>query len=226
MAARGHLAGNPPGRFQRATAEAGKRSRTRALLLDTAIRVFAQKGIERGSVVEIAHEAGLSNASFYYHFRDKSELVAAVGRAIAAAVVEEIDVALDPLADGAERVACGTRLMIRKALAEPDWGRLIERALADMGEFAQEISRGIRKDVAIGIAQGRFDVEPSDALFTMLLGLVGAAIRARLDDPSAPPTEAMGAAAVLRVLGVPAGETGAIVERAMVRLEPDAEARP
>jgi len=71
-----------------------------------------------------------------------------------------------------------------------------------LGRFRDQISRGIRKDVAIGIKQGHFDIEPSDALFTMLLSVVGVALRQRLENPNGRDVEIMASEIILRMLGV------------------------
>lgn len=187
--------------FQDASQDDTKRLRTRALILDTAIAVMAKKGIERTSVMEVAEQAGLSNGSFYYHFRNKTELVEAVAGAVAAALVREVDEAISGIEQGTQRVALATMLFIERGLQDPIWGRLIVHALSDLGEFREQIFAGIRKDVGIGIRQGYFKTVDSPALYAMLLAIVSASMREALvkRDDSIP---AMAAQAILRVLGI------------------------
>lgn len=206
-------------RFREASSGDGKKQRTRALLLDTAIEVFARRGIESASVLEITEAAGLSNGSFYYHFQDKDALVEAVGGAVAATLVRETDEAMVDLTRGPERVAFGTVTFIRRGVADPAWGRLIVRALADLGEFREQISSGIRKDVCIGIEQGHFDVQASPALYAMLLGIVGAAMHEWLLAPKEPGLDHAAAQAILRVLGVRASEAAQLSRSAVARWE-------
>lgn len=188
--------------FQEASSSDGKRSRTRALLLDTAISVFAAKGIEAASILEITEAAGLSNGSFYYHFRDKAALVEAVGGAVAATLVRETDEAMTAITKGTERVAFGGLFFIRRGRADPVWGRLIVRALADLGEFREQIIAGIRKDVEIGIEQQLFDVESVPSLYAMLLAIVAAAMHESLERRDAQGIDLLAAQSILRVLGV------------------------
>lgn len=191
-------------RFRSGVINLGKRSRTRALLMDAAVTVFAKRGIGASSISEITATAGVSNGIFYYHFRSKTELLDAVGHAVAAALVDEVDDAIRDVHNGVERVALATQEFIRRAAAEPEWGWLIVEALGDLGTFHDQISRGIRKDVAIGIAQGGFAVDSSDLLFASLLSVVSVALRERLQHPKAPEVEGRAAQFVLRMLGVPA----------------------
>lgn len=171
--------------------------------MDAAVTVFAERGVEAASIAEITQLAELSNGSFYYHFRDKAELIDTVAHAIAASIVSETDDAIQSVSDGVERVALATRRFIQLATAEPEWGWLVVQALSDMGAFHKQISRGIRKDVAIGIKQGGFAVESTDMLFTCLLAVVGVAVRERLERPAAPDIEAKAAEFILKMLGIP-----------------------
>lgn len=219
--------------FQDASTGESKRFRTRALILDTAIALIAERGIERASIVEIAERAGLSNGSFYYHFRDKAELLDAVGAAIATTLAVEVDSAIEDLVNGTERVATASLLVIRTAMAAPTWGGLIVHALGEIGEFRDQISAGIQKDVRIGVDQGLFDILISPALFALLLSIVATAIRALLIDPVANAgADTLAVQLILRSLGVPPADADAFVHRANealarhdLRFDPGASAR-
>src|SRR2546429_7412372 len=71
---------------------ARRKAETRALLLDAGLRVFAERGIELGSVDEVAQAAGFTKGAIYRQFPSKSafllalfEQYAAVARAGAGA---------------------------------------------------------------------------------------------------------------------------------------------
>lgn len=204
--------------FQDASSGDGKKLRTRALLLDTAISVFATRGIELASILEITAAAGMSNGSFYYHFPDKAALVEEVGRAVAATLVRETDEAMSAIQAGTERVALGTLLFIRRGVANPSWGRLIVRALAEMGEFREQISSGIAKDIQIGIDQGLFEANVDSYLVAMLLGIVSAAMHEILESPEEPRIAVMAADAILRVLGIRPKAAQSLTKHALARL--------
>ena len=51
---------------------------TQHLLLDTAERVFAEKGVSRTSLQDIAQAAGVSRGAIYWHFNNKADLVNAM----------------------------------------------------------------------------------------------------------------------------------------------------
>ena len=47
---------------------------TRQQLLEAAIRVFAEKGVSRTSLQDIAQRAGVSRGAIYWHFANKADL--------------------------------------------------------------------------------------------------------------------------------------------------------
>ena len=55
-----------------------QRAYTRQRLMEAAGQVFATRGYPDATVDEIASEAGASRATFYLHFKGKTELVAAL----------------------------------------------------------------------------------------------------------------------------------------------------
>ena len=52
--------------------------KTREHIVDAADRLFYERGFEATSFADIAKEVGLSRGNFYYHFKTKDEILAAV----------------------------------------------------------------------------------------------------------------------------------------------------
>ena len=50
----------------------------RRQLIDTALKLFAEKGMERTSIKDIATEAGVAQGLLYHYFRSKDELLYAI----------------------------------------------------------------------------------------------------------------------------------------------------
>ena len=104
-----------------------------------------------------------------------------------------------------------------RAPARLEWGHLVAEAMTNTGEFRNQISRGIRKDVKIGIEQGHFDVAFSELLLTSLLAVVGTALREILQDPSNEQFPKSTAEMILRVLGVSPKEARALPDRVLTK---------
>lgn len=54
----------------------GHREETRRRIVETAARLFQEKGVDRVGVDEIMCAAGLTHGGFYVHFRNKEQLIA------------------------------------------------------------------------------------------------------------------------------------------------------
>ena len=53
-------------------------SETRAQIVEVADRLFYERGFDATSFADIAQDVGLSRGNFYYHFKTKDEILAAV----------------------------------------------------------------------------------------------------------------------------------------------------
>jgi AcrR family transcriptional regulator len=58
--------------------QSDRSERSRALILDTALKLFAHRGYGATSVRDIAEEAGLSKGNVYHHFADKESIFRAL----------------------------------------------------------------------------------------------------------------------------------------------------
>src|SRR5437868_10295699 len=118
--------------FRNEASSQDKSQRTKALLMDAAMAVFAKQGIEGTSVNEITAHANVANGTFYYHYKDKDEFVDALEHAVATMFVNRVDELMEELTDGAERVATATQQIIHLAAADAAWGWMIVHAFTDL----------------------------------------------------------------------------------------------
>jgi AcrR family transcriptional regulator len=204
--------------FRNEASSQDKAQRTKALLMDSALALFAERGIAATSVNEITAHANVANGTFYYHYTDKNEFVDALEHAVATMFVNRVDEFMEELTDGAERVATATQQVIHLAAADAAWGWMIVHAFTDLGKFSASISRGIRKDVTLGIEQGYFHIDPTDVAFGMLLSVVGAGLKARLENPATLGIEALTSEYILRMLGLAPERARVLVARTAARI--------
>ena len=188
-------------RSPRLASDAGKRARTRARLTDAALRLMSERGINATSVSEIAAAAELANGTFYLYFRDKSEIVAVVCRAVTQAMHDDMSSTRLSLEDGAARVAYGTQQFIEIAAAEPVWGRLLVSAFTEFEAIKEDIAHYMRLDVALGIEQGRFSEPLDEFVIDAHLAILRAGVVARLAG-AGPDVSARAAEYQLRILGM------------------------
>ena len=157
-----------------------KRSRTRKRLTDAALRLMSEQGIVATSVSEIASAADVANGTFYLHFRNKSEIVAAVCQGVTLAMHSEMNSKSLLIEDGATRVLFATQQFIEIAADEPIWGRLLLRAFEEVDTIKDDLSRYMRADVELGVRQGRFRSRPDEFVIDCLLALLRTGLSARL----------------------------------------------
>ena len=157
-----------------------KRSRTRKRLTDAALKLMSEQGIVATSVSEIASAADVANGTFYLHFRNKSEIVAAVCQGVTLAMHSEMNSKSLLIEDGATRVLFATQQFIEIAADEPIWGRLLLRAFEEVDTIRDDLSRYMRADVELGVRQGHFRSEPDEFVIDCLLALLRTGLNARL----------------------------------------------
>src|SRR5262245_54401598 len=103
------------------------RERTRLLLLDAALRLFARKGVGATAIHEIAAEAGVANGTFYNYFRTREEVLEAASIRLAERLQAEITANSTNVRDAGERVAIGCRCFVLQAVRDPTWAAALMR---------------------------------------------------------------------------------------------------
>ncbi len=93
-----------------------------------ALQLFAERGVTQVSVSELAEAAGVARGTIYNNLEQPEALFESVAAALAADMdqrIQQVFAAVDE--DPAVRLATGIRLWIRRAHAEPHWGRFLAR---------------------------------------------------------------------------------------------------
>jgi AcrR family transcriptional regulator len=218
---------------------ARRKRETRARLLDAALRLMAEKGMEGVAINEITEAADVGFGSFYNHFESKEAIYAT----LVDNVFEEFANTLDRLAGGvsdpAEVVAVSVRHTVVRARHDPVWGRFLIRE----GFSARTLSRGLGqrllRDIGNGIAAKRFAVADPFIAFLAVGGTVLSAIAAELNfvAPGAPAADVLAelgfdgehfpertAAMLLQTLGLKRAEAERIATRPLPVVEAIVEA--
>ncbi|UCC40155.1 MAG: TetR family transcriptional regulator [Candidatus Aminicenantes bacterium] len=64
---------------------------TRKLILDSALKVFSQKGYSAARLEDVAKHAGLTRGAIYWHFKNKHDLYCTLYKELSARAVKRID---------------------------------------------------------------------------------------------------------------------------------------
>ena len=81
-----------------------KAAENKARVIETAARLFREKGFEGVAVADLMHAAGLTHGGFYNHFESKDELTAEACAQIFAGAVAAIE-RIAGIEDASERTA-------------------------------------------------------------------------------------------------------------------------
>lgn len=154
---------------------------TRRKILDAAVRVFAEKGVQDTRISDIAQDAEIAYGLVYHHFRNKDEILDEIFRA-----------RWDVFIRAVRRIARSDQSTNRKLLAlarvilsahrrDPDWVRVLmfevqrtqrmltPRRVERVGELFRLTAEMLREGRARG--ELRADLDPAFASYVFLGGL-------------------------------------------------------
>lgn len=165
---------------------------TRRKLLDTARRVFTEKGYEQVSAEELVSEAGVTRGALYHHFDDKRDLF----RTLVWEMQEQLDHRITEAALQAGTawgaMHDGTAALLQACL-EPDVARIVMLdgpAVLGWDAWDEMDAEFAIKQVSLGLevlmVEKVIDQQPVPPLAKMLVALMNGACRAvaQSDDPA------------------------------------------
>lgn len=123
-----------------------------------ALQLFAAEGSRHINVKDLAQQAGVSRGTIYNNIDSVESLFEDVIGNFAAELHERIHQSFNDMADPAQRLATGIRLILRQVARQPAWGEfLIKFALSSTQ--LREVWRGQpMRDLETGIASGRYNI--------------------------------------------------------------------
>lgn len=195
--------------------------RNRQSLLDAAEKLFAEKGLDRVTIDEIAEAADLAKGTFYTYFDDKNEIAQELAQAIRRGIRDEVAVAERGINDPAGELVAGIGVCLRTAAISPARAAVLARMYSLW--LTPEANRDflIIKDLEVGYRTGRFSFGDLQIGIVLTVGAVQAGIARALQlaelDPIHKLTSAL-SEAVLRGLGVKASEAHAIAVKVIDRV--------
>lgn len=152
-------------------------SQARRRIQATAMRLFAERGVTRVTISELAAASGMARGTIYSHVPNIDTLFEDVAAHLAHEMTERIvgDPGLD---DPALRLSIGVRQYIRRAHEEPVWGRFISRFGFSDALLRDVLATAPTADFLAGIESGRYKIsrEQVPAMVGVLAGSTLAAM--------------------------------------------------
>lgn len=140
-----------------------KKARTRQMLVEAALRIYARKSAWELALNELAAEAGVSHGTIYNYFRTKEDVLEAVGIAVAEQLSEEILTLSAGITSGAERLSVAVRSFILRTAENPDWASALIKVVRYSEAMRSGLSTYLRADLQSGLRQDEF-IYPSEKI--------------------------------------------------------------
>lgn len=200
-----------------------KRERTRAQLVDAALKVFSVRGVAAGTIQEIADVAGMTTATVYNHFKTKEEVQREVALRLANTLCTRIAESQAGVKEGAERMAIGGRRYVWLAEVAPQWALLMLDVAAATPDLLLHIRQFTLADLRLGVKQKAFRIANEQVAIDLINGAGTNAMRSVALGLAPASHGADMAACVLRGLGVAHEKAEEIARRPLPNF-PDAPA--
>lgn len=220
-------AANPNDHRPRVAAE--RRERMRKRLIESAMIVFAEKGVGASVIPDVVAAAEVSQGSFYNYFRTNEDLLAAVSNELSSEMVGLIESVAGDIAEPDLKVASAIRCYLHLARSH----RLLARFLAGAGLRLAGASQEARQrsaaydflpaDLEAGQQQGVFAAMPVETAVDVIKGAILVAIDRMAHARTAKDYPEQITAAILRALGLPAGEAARLTAPALPKMSPAAD---
>lgn len=148
-----------------------------------AMRLFAERGVTRLSISDLASAAGMARGTIYSHVPDVDRLFEEVAGQLAREMTERVVAGFAGITDPALRLAIGVRQYIRRAHEEPQWGRFVTRFGLGAEVMQAVMSSEAMTDFEAGVGSGRYLIAPTQipAMVALLAGGTLAAMLPVLD---------------------------------------------
>lgn len=158
-------------------------SQARRRIHSAAMKLFAERGVTRVSISELAAAAGMARGTIYSHVPDVDTLFEDVAAQLAREMSERVASSFGEIGDPARRLAIGVRQYIRRAHEEPPWGRFISRFGLSHALMQAVLSSEPLADLVAGVESGRYRItrEKLPAMVCLLAGGTLAAMVTVLD---------------------------------------------
>jgi AcrR family transcriptional regulator len=198
---------------------AERRDRMQGRLVESALLVFGQRGMDASVIDEVIRTADVSRGTFYNYFRTNEDLLLAVSVAVSNEIMRLVDPLAHVEADPAARIAAGARLFIELARDFPPLGAFLSRGGLRVLTDNNLVKEYLPRDLIQARDSGRIRISDIDLAFDLVVGSILAALHRMQSAPLPDGYSAQLASAILGALGLSAEEAEMIVLRPLPLLQ-------
>ncbi|GAB3251599.1 TetR/AcrR family transcriptional regulator [Chitinimonas naiadis] len=159
---------------------------SRERILDTAARVFREKGFDGIGLADLMKQAGLTHGAFYGHFSSKEDLMAQASARAGTAAVAEMRHMVERSPDEKPLTAIARSYLSERHRANPGAGCVIAALGGDVARQGESVRQGARAgveaniDFLASVAPGRNVASRREKAINQYATMVGALVLARV----------------------------------------------
>ncbi len=149
---------------------AERRARMRRKLVESALLVFAEKGVDASVIEDVIAAAGVSRGTFYNYFRTNADLLRAATEELGNEIVHLIETRVRDMPSPAARLVTGLRLYLDVARRFPLFARFVARVGPRAAGPQSLVYAYLPVHIAEGVKQGEFVDAPVLASLDVIVG--------------------------------------------------------
>lgn len=190
-----------------------RKRRNRQLMIDAAYKVFAEKGIDAATMLEIAAQADVGAGTVYNYFDSKDELAMCVMEQVMNRLSQRIEVITNAFKDPAQVYAYGIRQVMRSAITDQRWRWLLRRSDVIADAMYRAMGPYAIRDIRLAVSAKRFEVEDAELAWRQATHAMVAFGLAVFDHNVSPKKIDEAVVNLLGMVGVPRAEAWEIARR-------------
>lgn len=153
-----------------------RRQKMRARLIESALAVFAEKGIDASVIDDVISAAGVSRGTFYNYFRTNSELVIAIGEGLSNEIVALVEDEVGDLEDPVEILSTGLRLFLHTAKDFPRFAMFVWKAGFNIDAAGHLVYEYLPRHIWRSMERKAFVVKDVNTALEVIFGIMLAAV--------------------------------------------------
>ena len=154
-----------------------KKERTRAQLIDAAIRLVAARGLDNVTINDIVTDVAMAPGTFYNYYPSLDAMLEDLAGLVQTGLRECIAQRAKARDPGA-RIALVLRACLRRAREDSAWAQLLGQfALRGNYGIGADLLQAFRSDISEGIEKGQFTASDDDAAPDLVIGTLLTGVR-------------------------------------------------
>lgn len=192
----------------------------RRRLIENAMVVFAEKGVNASVIEDVIATAGVSRGTFYYYFRTNLELQQAVSEELINELLTLIEDVVGKYEDPARRIACGLRLYFHTAMRYPLFANFVSKNGFEVDSPSSRFYEFLPPHLQAAISAGRLAATPLEPALDMMSGTALIAMHRMSIRHARPDYPEQVVSVIMRGLGMDDTETAKLMAQPIPSLRP------